>query len=129
MSSGTQGLEGRGQREASELSWGTVGSQLVLVESTDVLMQVELESGSVRAVGAGMGLLAGVGERVIPQPLVLVAPGKHLVAEGTHQGPRGNALQHNTTVTTTTSTIPSLHHQSITFYYLLIYVRFVYMSI
>lgn len=69
-----------------------------------MLVQVELESRSVGAEWAGMGLLTGVGKHVIPQSLVLVAPRKHLVAEGTHQGPKANALQHNTTVTSSKST-------------------------
>lgn len=39
----------------------SAGVQLVLVQGADVLVQVELEPGAVRAEGAGMGLLAGVG--------------------------------------------------------------------
>lgn len=88
----------------------SAGGQLVLVEGPNMLVKVELESGTVGAVRAGMRLLPGVGERVIPQALVLVAPRKHLVAEGTHQGPRDNALQHNTTVTTQPQHQHHTHH-------------------
>lgn len=73
-----------------------------------MLVEVEFESGTVRAEGTGVGLLAGVREDVVPQALLEVAPDKQLVAERAHQCARGphNPLQHTTTPTSHNLTTP-----------------------
>lgn len=68
------------------------------MKGANVLVEVEFEAGTMGAVGAGVGLLAGMGEDVVSQTLVEVSPNKQLVAEGIHQSARAPhyPLQHNT---------------------------------